>query len=334
MGDENQDAKPEGGWTQARLRTGLTKTTTKGIKRTSSYGKVYRQGGSQRRRKEDEVPGVLPYFMLGAACICSLAMPLYVLFYGGLPEPNQTFLPPTHGSEYVTRAVVDRPKEGEHFVEGEILPEGRALGDIHHYTHKVVEFTDFFCPHCREAHSQVMEPLIRDYVPFGRVRVESHPVAFLSDDSLSASHAALCAQEQHKYWEVRELLFQVDLTNRTAAEADDIDIFDNMIFKRIGLLAQLDMFSFAKCFNSGRHKDEVKRISQLARNLGIHETPTFLVNNVKYEGMIEWEKLLKILNARPKKPLGHRGPLPKMPVNESHPMIKKTRVTKMPSHDE
>jgi len=41
------------------------------------------------------------------------------------------------------------------------------------------------------------------------LRVESVPVAFLSQDSMRAAHAALCAQEQHKYWEVRDLLFQV-----------------------------------------------------------------------------------------------------------------------------
>ena len=60
---------------------------------------------------------------------------------------------------------------------------------------------------------------------------------------------------------MRELLFQVDLTNRTAAEAEDIDIFDAGMLKRIAVLAGLDMYSFAKCFNSGRHRPEVRGLN-------------------------------------------------------------------------
>jgi len=199
--------------------------------------------------------------------------------------------------------------------------KGRALGERWHYTHVVVEFTDFFCPHCQEAHTNIMEPLIRSYVRDGRVRVESHPVSFLADESMSAAHAVLCAQEQHKYWEVRELLFQVDLSNRSAAEAEDIDIFDAALLKRIAHLAGLDMFSFGKCFNSHRHKLEVRRISQLARDLGVHATPSFLFNNKLYEGPIEWSVLERMLSVRPSKIHGYSPKMPKLPVNISHPKI-------------
>eukprot|EP00951_Prasinocladus_malaysianus_P048842 scaffold662953_cov64-Prasinocladus_malaysianus.AAC.1 len=75
----------------------------------------------------------------------------------------------------------------------------------------IVEFTDFTCAHCQEAHRETMIPVLEEFVSKGWVRVESHPVAFLQDDSMRAAHAVLCAQEQHKYWELRELLFQVNL---------------------------------------------------------------------------------------------------------------------------
>mmetsp|Transcript_12865 Transcript_12865/g.27152 ORF Transcript_12865/g.27152 Transcript_12865/m.27152 type:complete len:339 (-) Transcript_12865:143-1159(-) len=287
----------------------------------ASRGSAYRQGGIRRLPKDDGVPGILPYLLLGGACICALAMPVYLLLQGGMPEPTQTFFPPTHGSDLVSKSVADYPIEGEHFNAGELVKEGRALGEIHEYTHTVVEFTDFFCPHCQEAHTNIIEPLIRHYVPKGMVRVESHPVAFLADESLSAAHAALCAQEQHKYWEVRELLFQTDLSDRAAAEAEDIDIFDAHLLKRIAKLASLDMYSFAKCFSSGRHRDEVKRISQLARDLGIHATPSFLVNHKRYEGPIEWDELMDMIKVRPSKPPGHKRRLPKMPIDHTHPKM-------------
>jgi hypothetical protein len=56
---------------------------------------------------------------------------------------------------------------------------------------------------------------------------------------------------------MREVLFQVDLTNRTAAEAEDVDIFDAGLYKRLGLLIGLDMRAFTKCLNTNRHHAEV-----------------------------------------------------------------------------
>jgi len=152
-----------------------------------------------RKRVNAEIPGVLPYVLLGAALVSSLAMPLYVFFYGGLPEPSMSLTPSVAGLHHPTRAVHDRPKEGEHFEAGVLHAEGRALGE-HWAPYYVVEFTDFFCLHCQEAHHAVTGPLLRDWVAYGKVRLESHPVAFLEDDSLRAAHAAMCAQEQHKYW--------------------------------------------------------------------------------------------------------------------------------------
>jgi hypothetical protein len=51
------------------------------------------------------LPGVLPYILLGAAVVSSLAMPLYVFFYGGLPEPNMSLTPSVAGKHHPTRAV-------------------------------------------------------------------------------------------------------------------------------------------------------------------------------------------------------------------------------------
>ena len=38
----------------------------------------------------------------------------------------QTFVPPEHGTTYMSQAVVDRPKEGVHFNMGELLKEVRT----------------------------------------------------------------------------------------------------------------------------------------------------------------------------------------------------------------
>ena len=210
-----------------------------------------RRAHETARRKlmaADPLPTTLPYWLLGLAALLSLALPTYCMFYNGLPELTQDFLPPVHGAGggLPSRAVHAKPREGEHFTEGELHEEGRVLGNERNPI-AVVEFTDFFCPHCQEAHATTVEPLLRDWVAHGQVRLESHPVAFLDDDSMFAACAALCAQEQHKYWEVRELLFQVGLQEEYNASLSrphhdyGETIFGPAILKRLATLAQLDI---------------------------------------------------------------------------------------------
>jgi len=240
----------------------------------------------------------------GGAVLCACAMPFYVLFMEGVPDFQHTqFKPPTE--HFATKAVHPRPVAGLHFVEGVLHGEGRTLGekDAPNY---MVEFTDFFCPHCQEAHKITMAPILAHYVQSGELRVESHPVAFLDDDSLRAAHAALCAQEQHKYWEVRELLFQVDVAQNDPDDPTDT-AFTAALLKRIAFLAGLDLGSFVDCFRSGRHTAEVARVSQTARDLGVHGTPFFIVDGKRHEGVLS-EHDLEVA-------LGHMLP------EEDHPHV-------------
>lgn len=192
--------------------------------------------------------------LLGAALVSSLAMPLYVFFYGGLPEPNMSLTPPVAGTHHPTRAVHDRPREGDHFQAGVLHSEGRALGE-HWAPYYVVEFTDFFCRHCQEAHEKVTAVLLKDWVAFGKVRLESHPVAFLEDDSLRAAHAAMCAQEQHKYWEVREMLLQVPLNWRD--EHKNGSVFNAPTLRRGSALPPLP----PRVFIATRCESDVKTVT-------------------------------------------------------------------------
>lgn len=98
--------------------------------------------------------------------------------------------------------------------------------------------------------------------------MESHPVAFLDNDSLRAAHAALCAQEQHKYWEVRDLLFKVNISTKAASASGTA--FSGMVLKQISAKAKLDHLSFVECFQSGRHTVRFERTFCCRRFLFVH----------------------------------------------------------------
>lgn len=229
-----------------------------------------------------------------------------------------------------TRAVAKRPLEGVHFDAGELHGESRTLGNETALKY-VIEFTDFFCHHCQQAHHITMMPLLSgESLRKGKLRIESHPVAYLGEESLRAAHAALCAQEQHKYWEMRDLLFQVSLEkmeeegklndqseseekmkkSQTQKESQNQAMsFDAIILKRLAALSGLDSISFAKCLHSERHVDEIKRINHLAYTLGVKGTPYFIFDRLTnaerrnkfqdvhehFEGVVQQEDVRRIL---------------------------------------
>ena len=121
---------------------------------------------------------------------------------------------------------------------------------------------------------------------------ESNPVAFLDDDSLRAAAAALCAQEQHKYWEIRDLLYQVDLSSKPDRAKS---VFNAALLRRLANLAGLELKAFSTCFYSQRYVEEVHRISRLSREMGVIGTPHFLINNEHVEGVVHEEQFVKRL---------------------------------------
>ena len=269
------------------------------------------QRAIQRRVKQNGIqlcPSLdnLPYYLFGASMLCFLVLPFYVLFESGLPEPKQMFEPMSR--DLPSKSVAKKPKVGVHFEPGVLDSEGRALGKVDSPYH-VVEFTDFFCHHCQQAHDIVSETVLKEYIPTGKVRFESHPVAFLDDDSLRAAAAALCAQEQHKYWEIRDLLFQVDLAGKPDRAKS---VFNAALLRRLASLAGLELKAFSTCFYSQRYVDEVHRISKLSREMGVIGTPHFLINSEHIEGVVHREQFVNKLGhiyttATAKKKTGKHG---------------------------
>ena len=273
-------AAPAGGGRGGRGAVGLAKDLRRRALKGAARSKGLYTREGRERHAESVADTWAPVLLTWGALAC-LLMPALLLLQGGLPEPKDVFYPPSQ--HFPSKAVARKPKEGVHFDAGHLEVEGRAIGprDAAHF---VVEFTDFFCAHCQQSHQTTMVALLERYAPTGHLRLESHPVAFLDNESIRAAHAVLCAQEQHKYWEIRELLFQVDLGKKPKGAAT---VFNGALLKRLADLAELDLKSFARCFRSGRHKQEIERISQLARRMGVVGTPHFIINNVHREGVVD-----------------------------------------------
>jgi protein-disulfide isomerase len=142
----------------------------------------------------------------------------------------------------------------------------------------LVEFTDFQCPFCKRFHEGVFPELVRKYVDAGKLRIVSRnlPLPF-HQNAEPAAQAALCANQQEKYWPMREKLF-----------AKSPDLTSNNIMTAAGDVS-LDLARFKICWEAKTFDPAVKKDSKEADAAGITGTPSFVLgkpNGDKLSGLI------------------------------------------------
>jgi protein-disulfide isomerase len=141
----------------------------------------------------------------------------------------------------------------------------------------IVEVSDYACPACQDFNLNTAALLDQTYVESGQVRWIVLPYArsVVKAQSGPAAEAALCANEQDRFFEFHQLLFerQSDPTTLTrdgyllAAEQLELDIND-----------------FNTCIDSNRYARTIDANIEAANLADVRATPTFFINGVKLEG--------------------------------------------------
>lgn len=146
----------------------------------------------------------------------------------------------------------------------------------------ITEFSDFECPYCRKAQA-VIKQLKETYGDKLRFVFRHYPLPF-HKLAPKASEAAMCANEQGKFWPYHDALF-VESQALTAEALKELA-------KKLGL----DTAKFDECFNSGRQAARVSSDSADGRQLGISGTPTFFINGVKLVGAIPLDAFKDVID--------------------------------------
>jgi protein-disulfide isomerase len=130
----------------------------------------------------------------------------------------------------------------------------------------LVEFTDFECPYCKRFQDEVMPELMKTYVGTGKLRIVSRNLPLgIHTNAETAALAALCAHEQKRFWQMRDMLF----TNSHSLSASNL-------ISRAGAL-QLDVEAFRICLDKQVPAAQLKKDGADARAAGITGTPSFVL---------------------------------------------------------
>lgn len=153
---------------------------------------------------------------------------------------------------------------------------------------KIVEFGDYKCPFCRKLFIESEQRIRAEFVDKGLAVFSWKDYAFLGAESIWAAVAARCANEQGKFWEYHDLLF-----NRQGPENAGVFNKDNL--KKFAAELSLEPSAFNVCLDQEKYKDLVLKDTQEGQQAGVRGTPFLMINSKTVEGAYPWEKIKSMI---------------------------------------
>jgi protein-disulfide isomerase len=140
---------------------------------------------------------------------------------------------------------------------------------------KVVEYSDFLCPFCKQvAHA------FSEYLSHSEGRVAVYYKFYPWDDACGPNRVlhpgacwlafgAVCAQQQGKFWEYHDKVFG----------AEGLSSPDRAAVLKLGTEAGAEEGAFGACLDSPRPRERVSADIAEGNRAGVHSTPAIFVNN-------------------------------------------------------
>jgi len=153
----------------------------------------------------------------------------------------------------------------------------------------VVEFSDFQCPFCLRFYIQTLPAIEENYIDTGKIKFvyRDFPIDSIHPNARPVHIAAECADEQGKFWEYHDVLFENQGQWNRLSSADL-----SSQLNRYATSMGLDSANFDSCLSSQSMADEVNADFLQAAQYGATGTPTFFIGNEK-------DGFIKLVGAQP-----------------------------------
>ena len=167
----------------------------------------------------------------------------------------------------------------------------------------IIEFSDFQCPFCAKFHIQTLPKIMDEYIKDGKVKLvfRDFPIQSIHSNALLASAAAECANEQGKFKEMHDKLFenQNEWNNKNTDNAI-------ILFNQYSLEMEIEEEKFDSCLRNGKYIKEIQKDLEDGRAYGISGTPGFFIGNdeigfIELKGAHPFENFKGIIETQLKK---------------------------------
>ncbi|MBW4499061.1 MAG: thioredoxin domain-containing protein [Scytonema hyalinum WJT4-NPBG1] len=153
----------------------------------------------------------------------------------------------------------------------------------------LVEFSDFECPYCAQAHKTLKQFMAKHKDEVTLV-YKHFPLTSIHPQAMPAATAAWAAQQQGKFWEYQDALFT---HQKELGEPLYLDIAENL---------NLDLEKFKRDRQSITDKGDrsyadtaIEKDIQLAERLGLSGTPFFVMNGQTLSGALQLSDMENVL---------------------------------------
>ena len=164
----------------------------------------------------------------------------------------------------------------------------------------IIEFSDFQCPFCARFHIQTLPSILEEYVDQGKVKLifRDFPIQNIHPNALPASVAAECANEQGKFKEMHDKLFEYQNQWNRVETVDAVSLFNEYAVEM-----NLEQETFESCLSNGKYIDEIKKDLEDGRDYGVSGTPGFFIGNdkigyVELKGAQPFDSFKKVIDAQ------------------------------------
>jgi protein-disulfide isomerase len=148
----------------------------------------------------------------------------------------------------------------------------------------ILEWGDYQCTFCYKFHQNTLDIINDDFIKTSKVKLIFKDFPLNGPDSLLAAEASYCAQDQEKYWQYHNELYENWGGERTGWITQES-------LNKFAITIDLNLKEFNDCLDNHTYKDRVNTHYQFGKELGIDATPSFLVFN--------GEKIIKIRGNQP-----------------------------------
>ena len=156
---------------------------------------------------------------------------------------------------------------------------------------EIAEFADLECPACARFAVLQMPDVRQRLLPTGRVRWRFVNFPLSGHAKSPYAHlAAACANQQGRFWEMQEVLYQ---NQEDWAESDSYQRVIDGYAERAGL----DKSRYQACVDTRAAWGQVLADKQLGDSVGVHATPTFFVNGRELRDTPTVDQLLRMVDS-------------------------------------
>jgi protein-disulfide isomerase len=145
-------------------------------------------------------------------------------------------------------------------------------------------FSDYQCPYCVRSEPVLAEVLSR-YPDSVRLIHRHFPHDSILPFARPAAEAAMCAEEQGKFWEFHDGIFA--LNGRLDASS----------FLAIGADLDLDPGALGECLEERRYEKFVQEDLLAGQAAGVTGTPAFFVNGIAMKGARDADDLSRVVDS-------------------------------------